>query len=451
MIADEEPAKTLRHAWASQALSPLHLVRPDHPWYVNLDALLPAEHYGVTRKLHALFEESSGWLHMSVVGHGGSGKSTLVRQAMVGLARRGIMPIYINAEESFDQVDMTFADVVLVLVEAVVRTLVDEAQTIRLDPRRLELVRSWFATEIVGESHRKELVGELQTSAGAKVGLPMIAGAAARISGALRSDNVYRTDIRRRVERDPRALVVHANQLLDGVHEALAERKQQVCVVFDNLEKIREREQVATAILRRADDLRRLRCHAVYFMSPVEQYAPTADTRQLDQLFAPIVEVPMIPVRVNRDQPDDAVDARAIDAITRVLSKRIVVDELFTDVGACVSAIARWSGGRLRDVIDLARQACEFADLDPQAGKVTVEHVDKAARKLAGRRLTVMQPQCWARAREIHEHKQVDNRAEDALMLHHSLVLAYNGDPWWDVHPFLRSDRRFGEATDSSP
>src|SRR5690606_27177113 len=139
-----------------------------------------------------------------------------------------------------------------------------------------------------------------------EVGLPLIASAAAKISGAMRTDNEYRTDIRRRVGRDPRALVSHANELLDAVHLALTGRKQRVCVVFDNLEKIREREQVATAILRRADDLRRLRCHAIYFMSPVEQYAPTADTRQLDQLFAPIVEVPMIPVRINPDDPDDA-------------------------------------------------------------------------------------------------------------------------------------------------
>ena len=446
MIEKEEPAKSLRQAWAGQALNPLQLVRPDHPWYVNLDALLPAEHHGVTRKLQALFEEARGWLHMSVVGHGGSGKSTLVRQAMAGLVKHGIMPIYINAEESFDQVDMTFADVVLVLVEAVVRTLVDDAETIELDRRRLELVRLWFAEELVSESHRKELVAELQTSAGAELGLPLIARAAAKISGAMRTDNEYRTDIRRRVGRDPRALVSHANELLDAVHQALAGRKQRVCVVFDNLEKIREREQVATAILRRADDLRRLRCHAIYFMSPVEQYAPTADTRQLDQLFAPIVEVPMIPVRINPDDPDDALDRRAVEAISRVLGKRVVIDDLFADVGACVSAIARWSGGRLRDVVDLARQACEFADMDPQATQVTVEHVDKAARKLAGRRLTVMQPQCWARAREIHAEKQVDNRPEDALMLNHSLVLAYDGEPWWDVHPFLRSDRRFRAA-----
>jgi energy-coupling factor transporter ATP-binding protein EcfA2 len=445
----EQPAKTLKHAWAGGVLNPLHLVRPDDPWYVNLDAQLPAAHYGVTRKLHALFEENSEWLHMGLVGHGGTGKSTLVRQTMTGLAKRGIMPVYINSEESFDQVDMTFADVVLVLVEAVVRTLVLDTQTIQLDPRRVELVRGWFADEVVGESHRKELVGELQTSAGAQVGLPQLASAAAKITGTLRSDNEYRTDIRRRVERDPRALVDSANQLLDAVHHALKDRKQRICVVFDNLEKIRERKQVATAILRRADDLRRLRCHAIYFMSPADQYTPTEDTRQIDQLFAPLVEVPMIPVRTSRDDADDALDERALVAITMVLERRIAIAELFADPRACVAAIARWSGGRLRDVIDLARHACEFADFDTQAAKVTVEHVDQAARKLAGRRLTVMQPKCWARAVEIHTDKQVDNRAEDALMLNHSLVLAYDGEPWWDVHPFLRTDRRFARAKTS--
>lgn len=448
-MEDEQPARTLRQAAVGPALSPLHLVRPGHYWYTNLDALLPAHHYGVTRKLEGLFAENTEWLHIGLVGHAGTGKSTLVRQSMADLSGLGILPVYVNAEESFDQVDMTFADVVLVLVEAVVRTLVVEATTIPLDPRRLELVRAWFSDEVVAESHRQELVGELSTSAEAGVGLPALASAAAKIVGTLRSDNEYRSDIRRSVGRDPRALTANANELLDGVHDALAARKQRLCVVFDNLEKIHDRRQVAAAVLRRADDLRRLRCHAIYFMSPADQYAPPEHTRQIDQVFTPLVEVPVLPIRLSRDDPEDTLDEQALAAISAILSKRLVLEAIFSDPGDCIAAIARWSGGRLRDIIDLARQACEFAEFEPGSDRVTLTHINQAGRKLAARRLTVMTPSCWARAVDIHLDKQIDNRSEDALMLGHSLVLAYDGDPWWDVHPFILQDRRYARAATS--
>ena len=442
----EEPARTLEEAAYGVHLDPFELVRPEHGWYTNLDARLPAQHYGVTKRLESLFRQRSDggrYLHVALVGHGGTGKSTLIRQAMADLRGLGILPVYINARESFDQVDMVFSDVVLVLVEAVVRTLVEDGQTLTLDPRYLELVRSWFTETLVSEERRSTLFGELATEAQAGLDLPLLARFAAKIQGTLRSSNEYREEIRRRGGRDPEALIRGANQLLDAVHQGLAARKQQLCVVFDNLEKIHDRRQVDAAILRRADDLRRLRCHVVYFLSPADQYAPTG--QQISQLFV-TVEVPVIPVRTDATAPEDAVEPAALTAIESLLGKRIVLDELLANRQAGVAAIARWSGGRLRDIIEITRQACEFAYIDPQATKVESRHIDDAVRKLGAQRLVVMRPACWSRAVEIHRNKQVDNRDEDALMLSQSLVLAYDGTPWWDVHPFVLRDPRYTQA-----
>lgn len=445
-LVSEEPARTLEQAAFGVHLDPFELVRPGHAWYTNLDAQLPAVHYGVTTRLESLFRQRQGkdrHLHVAFVGHGGTGKSTLIRQAMKDLQGQGILPIYVNARESFDQVDMAFADVVLVLAEAVVSTLVEEGQTLELDPRYLALVRDWFSEHLVSEERRIGLFGEIDGEAGAQLDLPLIARFAARIKGTLRSSNEYREEIRRRGGRDPEALIRGANALLDAVHEALAQRKQQLCVVFDNLEKIHDRHQVDAAVLRRADDLRRLRCHVVYFLSPADQYAPAG--QQISQLF-PAVEVPVIPVRIDPDAPEDEVDVPALAVVESLLGKRIALDSLLSEPDRCVAALARWSRGRLRDVVELTRQACEFAHFDSVADQVELRHVEAAARKLAAQRLVVMRPSCWARAVEIHRDKQVDNREEDALMLSHSLVLAYDGRPWWDVHPFVRADARFSRA-----
>ncbi|MFV8753033.1 AAA family ATPase [Nannocystaceae bacterium ST9] len=441
----DEPtrAATLTAAAFGPALDPLLLVPPGHAWYVDLDKLLPREHYGVTAQLDNLFRENRGpgqFIQVGLAGQGGTGKSTLVRQSMEDLRQIGILPVYVNARESFDQANIAFADVVLVLIEAVVRTLVERGETIALSPKLLERVRHWFVEEIVGETHSTELLGELQTEASTIGGIPLLASLAARLKGTVRSDNVYRTEIRRRAARDPEELISGANALLDGVHAALADRKQRICVVFDNLEKLADRSQVDSAILRRSDDLARLRCHIIYFLSPVDIHAPTII--QANQSLK-VIEVPVIPIRESAEESIDVVHEHAIRAIHRLIERRIDLDRLFADPGECVRALARWSGGRLRDVIELARQACEFADFDAKADRVSVEHVDRAARKLGRTRLTVMTPDAWACAVEIHTTKAVGNRPEDMLMLLNALVLAYDGQPWWDVHPFLLHDPRF--------
>ncbi len=161
---------------------------------------------------------------------------------------------------------------------------------------------------------------------------------------------------------------------------------------------------------------------------------------QASQAFD-IVTVPMLPIRERGDAADHVTDP-ATAAIRELLDKRVDLAQVFTQPDGCVRAAARLSGGRLRDVFHIARLACELADPD----KVTPQHFETAARKLKGERLTLATPAHWPRLAEIHRDKQVANDPSDALLLLHSLVLNYNGEPWWDVHPFVRLDDRFTVA-----
>jgi hypothetical protein len=136
------------------------------------------------------------------------------------------------------------------------------------------------------------------------------------------------------------------------------------------------------------------------------------------------------------------VSDRAIDAVRDLLDRRVNLERVFQPSRECLREITRLSGGRLRDVLHLARLTCELSDPDP----VTPPHVKTAARKLKGERLTLVTPDLWPRLAEIHRDKQVANTPADAQLLLHSLVLDYDGDPWWDVHPLVQLDRRFEDA-----
>jgi hypothetical protein len=423
-------------------LDPFALVNPADPWHSEIEAHFKPARYGVVPQLTRRLRpgpSAPSHVHVAIVGHKGTGKTTQVRKAMADLAAAGVYGVFVDALAMLDQSDLSFGDVILVITNAVVSGL--SAAGVDVPREETEAVRLWFAEELLTETHRNELLGSIEAEAKASVGISLLAKLTAKITGVLKSHNEYRQEIRRRAERDPADLVRRVNLLLDAASRELGRklgRDQKLAVVVDNLEKLGDRRQVDAAVLRRADELRRLRSHLVLFFDPADQYAPV--TVQPSQAFETIV-VPMLPIRERTDAPDHVDDA-AVAAVRDLLARRVDADEVFDPVDRCVRDLARLSGGRLRDVFALARLASELAD----PSKVTPDHVTAAARKLRGERVVAARPEQWARLAEIHRDKQVANDPSDAHLLLHSLVLNYDGDPWWDVHPFVRLDERFDRA-----
>lgn len=430
-------ATTIEEAF--HTLDPFALVKPGDPLYADFEPVLPYEHYGVTAKLERFFRPLHahlGWQHIGIVGHKGTGKTTLVRRATNELRSLGLLPIHVNALLTFDQGNLEFADVMLVIAQSVIGCLAE--QDIALPSSLVDDVERWFAEELLEETHSKQIRGAVEASVGAGNRLALLTAFTAKVTAALLTDNDYRQVIRRRTERDPRELVRRVNHLLDGAHAALAERKQQLCVVFDELEKLALRGQVDHAVLRHADDFRLVRCHLILFFSPADNYSPLGV--QAGQAFS-LVNVPVLPVRFQGDPPEQ-VRPEARKAVELLLDARMMLGNVLADVDACVTALARLSGGHVRDLLTLARYAGEFAE----PNKMTVSNIEKAARRLAAERSVLLRPQDWPRLAEIGETHTVENRPEDSHLIVHSCVLNYDGEPWWDIHPLLRADKRLVRA-----
>lgn len=424
-------------------LDPHALVRPRDPWFVDLEKVVPREHYGVSHKLRRNLGRSPGrpeFVHVGLMGHAGTGKTTLARNALAELSADGIAPIYIDSLQQLDQSSFTFSDIVLVLAESVIRHLQDH--DVDVAQEQLGQVRNWFAEELLTETHRTQILGSIETSAEAGGGVPLLARLAAKMTAALRSDNEYRQEIRRRAERDPSELIRRVNGLLDVVHTALEPRQAKLCVVFDNLEKTRP-ELVDLALLRRGEEFRQLRTNALLFFSPLAEYSPLSV--QVSKVFS-CVNVPVLPVRYPGDAPD-VVQPDALEAIEQLLDRRMVLAEVFEDHPACIRTLARWSGGHLRDLLQIARRAVE--NVEP--AKVTVSEIEKAGRWLGGRRTSSLRPEDLGRAVEIHRSHRVLDTDQDRRMLKNSCVLAYNGTEWWDVHPAVQADELFIEARRKTP
>lgn len=427
------------------ALDPYAVVKPGDPWFANLEQLVPREHYGVAHKLKRQLAAGPGrpeFVHIGLLGHAGVGKTTLARSALAQLSTDGIRPVFINAMVAFDQGDFVFSDVMLVIAEAVIRDLAESNLEIAREP--LEAVQGWFAQEVLTETHRKQIVGSLEVSAESGASIPFLAALAAKVTAALRSENDYRREIRQQTERDPAELVRRVNLLLDAVHQALEPQRAKLCVVFDNLEKVAGTENMSSAemidraVISRSDEFQRLRTNTLLFFNPACEYSPHG--KPVSQAFE-CINVPALPVRFPGDGPE-VVRPEAQRAIEKLLQCRVLLDAVFVEPDACITALAYWSGGHVRDLLMIARRAVE--NVEPE--KVTQADIEKAGRWLGGRRTSTLRPEDFARAVEIHTTHRILDTDQDRRMLKNSCVLPYDGVEWWDVHPGIRADPLFSLA-----
>jgi hypothetical protein len=234
-------------------------------------------------------------------------------------------------------------------------------------------------------------------------------------------------------------VVDRANDFLDAAARALGKR---LVVVFDNLEKVSNRKLVEAAVLQRSYEIRSLRLSTVLFLHPADEFAP--QHVRASEAF-PVVHLPMLPVRT-QEQGHAHVSPAVLAAARDLLDRRVNLAAVFEDVDACLYAIARHSGGRLRDLLEIARGACEQVD----SGKVTVSIIESVARKIAGYRAALLGPDDRERLINVAINKEVPNDKEHGYLLLHSMVLQYDGVPWWDIHPLLLLIPKFASGVKSA-
>lgn len=431
------------------AFDPFAIVDPASPRYVDLESLLPREHYGLGSSLAKYLTPSDArhkHVQVGLIGHKGSGKSTQVRHALHGLKDKGVLPVFVDVVAELDQSDLEFTELVFVAIR---RTLdaVKEAG-IEVSREAASSLWKWFDDEVITLLDSTELGSEIKSGVEGKAGIPGFIKVFARLSSQFRQNTETKKEIRRHLTRDPADLISRINALLDGFVALPGEtskkdnpKPKSLCIVFDNLEKVTDREQVENAVLRRSDDWKRLHADLLFFFDPSDQYFPKRV--RVGDVF-PVIKVPMLPVRKKGD-PLSTVSKQTVEAISILIERRVDPDRVFEDPLQAARFLARYSGGRLRDVFSLARVACEAAG----TRLVSLRNLKGTLPRLCSELSTPVRPEQWARLAVIHATKQVTNLEDDAYLLLHSAVLDYDGEPWWDVHPLVAFDERF--PTPSKP
>lgn len=431
MTRDIQAATVSEAFWT---LNPFELVSPSSEWYVPLSEHFSPREYGFVHQFVKRFEPARGapeYTVASVIGPQGSGKSSQVRAALGRLRAHNIYPVYIKSQGEFDQADIEFSDVVWVVAHAVLREL--EAAKCKIEHEFEKLIAHWFAEEILIDTDRSQGTAEVRTEAQASYGLAGLLKLVGKVTASLKADTEYRREVRRRGERNYEDLIDRLNQLLDAGARALSakygESGTKLAIVFDDLEKIPDAAQVDKAFVRRLLDIRRFHCHVVLFLDFAHELSPKGD--QANQV-GDLLYLPMLPMRGKEDRWD-FVDLKARRAIEDILKKRLHLELLFDDPNDAIDRIARYSGGKLRDALQIARRACEFALQD----KVHPDDLTIAIEAVRNLRASLVTPEMWRGLVAVHTTKNLRSAPEHPYLLRHSLILYYNQSGWWDVHPLL--------------
>ncbi|HVK70894.1 MAG TPA: hypothetical protein VM694_40845 [Polyangium sp.] len=165
---------------------------------------------------------------------------------------------------------------------------------------------------------------------------------------------------------------------------------------------------------------------------------------RLRQEFQGITDVVLPMVTVHKrgtDTPDEA----GIQALTRLLQRRIDTSVVFADEDALRHAIIQ-SGGCLRDLFRIVTTGV----LNKRTLSLTRADVEDVVKEFASSMERLLQGRGFLR--DLHHVVKTGSFPEKfdddtkQWLLYQLVVLEYNGETWYDVHPFARRTRAFREA-----
>lgn len=438
-------ARTLKDAYnQSDPVQPLH---PGDARYVDCTPVRGNEDV-VAQLFHAI-TWSDAYVTQLFTGHRGSGKSTELLRLQARLEEAGYVVLYFEADDDLDLNDLEYTDLLLSVARRVVADLLDKG--IALPNDLLASVTDWFSETLYTEEKRREVERELAAEARLGIGLPetmpLVAQLLARVTGQIKTGRAIKTEIRRRLDPQVSQLIGNLNLLLDAANAGIKRQgKQGLVVLIDNLDRIVFRDLGGgrtshhALYVEHGEQLRALRCHAVYTVPISVIYSDRATT--VTAIFPDYQVLPMLKVR-NRDGSEYSPGLQYLRAI---LASRIDCDLLFTP--DALDYLCRSSGGHPRDLMILVRYACNYAPRDVWPRPITLEVARRAESRLVAEYSRMIPEGHFPLLARVHLLKTVQNDEAHQLMLYNLSVLEYINDapPWHDVHPAVIRLPKFQDA-----
>ena len=364
-------------------------------------------------------------LYCVFCGHRGCGKSTELRRLDVLLNRPEVFfVVFLDALEVLDYNNLTYADVLLALAKELFEAL--EGEGIDLDEILLNRLNDWFAERVETNSKTEAFAAELKAGAKADTGVPFFAKLFSELTAALKSNSVYKEELRFIVKNSFSQFAESFNRCILAAEDAVnrAGKGQKILFIVDGTDRLNRTDSEGFFV----DDVHQLKQIKSLFIY-CANISLLREGNQVQQEFNHFI-LPMIKLH-GKGQTEPLPDGYAV--MRRMIHLR-AHPRLF-ESSELEETLIHYSGGNPRELLKLMHYAFLRAKQD-FLDKATIE---AAVHDLAVDYKRILDTDDYPLLREI-DRTDVGERNDERIryFLYHLIVLEYNGF-WRQTHPVIRT------------
>jgi Cdc6-like AAA superfamily ATPase len=432
-------ATTLKNAFRVCNVEPLEGEDIDR-YYVDLSAVRKTEAIeGVSTILD--FQDAGQFTTILFTGHRGCGKSTELKRIQKQW-EQDYRIIYLEVNEETDINDASYTDLYLIVIKSIEFEL--RRLKLKLDESLRRNVENWFKdiTEETEETVEKSISIEGEATLGPEA--PFLAKLLVKLLAQIRGSNKHKSTIRKTLEKDISRLTADINLLLNDADAKLRQKFPEYkgfLIIFDNLDRVPP-EVANHLFFDYAAQLQLLNCTIIYTVPLSALYsAKNINSNYGDPHIVPMVNI----YEFDRDSCDLNYNQKHLNAMASLIERRVEVDELFESRDHLL-ALAKASGGHVRQLMQIMRVACQTASTRRHA-KITAEDVDYAVKQQQFNFERTIPESHYPVLAQVCLTKNITNDDIGQLMLFNTSVLEYNGKNRWNYpNPVVKQIDQFQKA-----
>lgn len=430
-------AKTLKEAFRLCDIDPLSGAGLER-YYVDLSSVRKTEAIeGVNFVLDS--QDPGEFCTILFTGHRGCGKSTELKR-ICHQWEQDYRVIYLEANDETDINDAEYTDFYLVVIKQVEFAL--REMGLSFDKRLLKGFEDWFKDVTKENEQTVESSVSVESEASLGSGAPFIAKLLVKLLAQIKGADKQKTVIRQTLQRDISRLKADINLLLQDAYQKIkSQYSKGFLVIFDNLDRVPP-EVGNHLFFDYAAQLQELNCTIIYTV-PI---SVLCSSKNIVNTFGEPHVVSMVRTyQLVRDRCELDYDPEGLKQLQQIIEKRVDTELLFESEQE-VLALAKASGGHVRQLMQMVRSACQTASTRKHA-KIQAEDVEYAIKQQQFNFERFVRDEHYPLLAKVCLTKNVTKDETGQLMLFNTSVLEYNGlDRWNYPNPAVRQSALFQTA-----
>jgi ABC-type lipoprotein export system ATPase subunit len=385
------------------------------------------------------FQDPGDFCTILFTGHRGCGKSTELKR-ISHQWEQDYRVIYLEANDETDINDAEYTDFYLIVIKQVEFVLRDMG--LSFDAKLLKDFEQWFKDVTKENEQTVETSVSIEGEASLGGGAPFIAKLLVKLLAQIKGADKQKIVIRQTLQRDISRLKADINLLLRDAYQKIQSQYQKgFLLIFDNLDRVPP-EVGNHLFFDYAAQLQELNCTIIYTV-PI---SVLCSAKNIINAFGEPHVVSMVRTyQLVRDRCELDYDPEGLKQLQQIIEKRVDVELLFESEQE-VLALAKASGGHVRQLMQMVRSACQTASTRKHA-KIQAEDVEYAIKQQQFNFERFVRDEHYPLLAKVCLTKNVTKDEVGQLMLFNTSVLEYNGlDRWNYPNPAVRQSALFQTA-----